>query len=147
MTALYFVDTDILVYARDPRREPNKHRQAREWMTWLWQERTGRTSTQVLNEYYAVTTQKLKPPLPIAEARIEIRTLFAWQPHAFGPATIEQAWNVQTRYRFNWWDALIIAAAQLSGCEYLLTEDLQPEQEIDGLKIMNPFEHQPLSRG
>ena len=108
-------------------------------MEQLWRDRSGRLSTQVLNEYYAVVTQKLTPALSPDEAQIEIRTFFAWRPRVLDTATIEQAWQVQGRYRFNWWDALIVAAAQLSGCGQLLTEDLQAGQNLDDLVVANPF--------
>ena len=139
MTALYFADTNLLIHARDPRRDPVKHQRARQWLEQLWRDRSGRLSTQVLNEYYAVVTQKLTPALSPDEAQIEIRTFFAWRPRVLDTATIEQAWQVQGRYRFNWWDALIVAAAQLSGCGQLLTEDLQEGQNLEGLVVVNPF--------
>ena len=139
MTALYFVDTNLLVYARDPQREPAKHQQARTWLERLWREHSGRLSTQVLNEYYAVVTQKLTPSLTPEEAQTEIRTFFVWRPQPLDTATIERAWHIQARYRFNWWDALIVAAAQLSHCTYLLTEDLQADQQLDGLTVITPF--------
>jgi predicted nucleic acid-binding protein len=139
MTVLYFVDTNLLIYARDPRRDPAKHQRARQWLEQLWRDRSGRLSAQVLNEYYAVVTQKLTPALSPDEAQTEIRTFFAWHPHVLDTATIEQAWHIQGRYRFNWWDALIVAAAQLSDCIQLLTEDLQAGQNLDGLLVINPF--------
>ena len=37
---------------------------------------------------------------------------------------------------------MIVAAAQLQGCETLLTEDLQPGMSFDGLVVQNPFLHQ-----
>ena len=139
MTALYFADTNLLIYARDPRRDPVKHQRARQWLEQLWRDRSGRLSTQVLNEYYTVVTQKLTPALSPEEAQTEIRTFFAWRPRALDTATIEQAWQVQGRYRFNWWDTLIVAAAQLSGCGQLLTEDLQAGQNLEGVVVVNPF--------
>jgi len=51
MTALYFADTHLLIYARDPRRDPVKHQRARQWLEQLWRDRSSRPSTQVLNEY------------------------------------------------------------------------------------------------
>ena len=108
-------------------------------MEQLWRDRSGRLSTQVLNEYYTVVTQKLTPALSPEEAQTEIRTFFAWRPRALDTATIEQAWQVERRYRFNGWDALIVAAAQLSGCGQLLTEDLQAGQNLEGLVVVNPF--------
>src|SRR5258706_13291019 len=53
-----FVDTNVLVYARDPS-AAEKHPRAREWVTHLWRTASGRVSFQVLNEYYAVVTRKL----------------------------------------------------------------------------------------
>ena len=51
MTGPYFVDTNVLVYARDAS-EPKKQSQAYDWLTFLWQTRQGRLSMQVLQEYY-----------------------------------------------------------------------------------------------
>ncbi|MGH7728066.1 MAG: hypothetical protein ACREM2_04645 [Vulcanimicrobiaceae bacterium] len=53
------------------------------------------------------------------------------------------AWNVQDRYRFSFWDAAIVAAAKASSCRYLLTEDLQADQDIAGLIVVNPFRRRP----
>ena len=53
MTALVFVDTNVFVYARDPR-DPAKQAKARDWLGLLWERQRGRTSMQVLNEFYDV---------------------------------------------------------------------------------------------
>jgi predicted nucleic acid-binding protein len=52
---------------------------------------------------------------------------------------MEAAWAVETRQRFHYWDALMVAAAQQQGCTVLLTDDLQHDQRIDQLRILNPF--------
>jgi predicted nucleic acid-binding protein len=44
-----FVDTNVLVYARDDT-DPAKHEKARAWMEQLWTSATGRISVQVLEE-------------------------------------------------------------------------------------------------
>lgn len=46
---------------------------------------------------------------------------------------------VKSRYRFAFYDALIIAAALEAGSSRLLSEDLQDGQRIEGLTIVNPF--------
>ena len=61
--ALCFVDTNVLVYARDAS-EPEKQKTAQAWMARLWRERRGRLSFQVLHEYYVTVTLKLKPGFP-----------------------------------------------------------------------------------
>ena len=51
MTALVFVDTNVLLYTHDER-DLDKQSRAREWVTWCWRQRAGRISSQVLNEFY-----------------------------------------------------------------------------------------------
>ena len=47
--------------------------------------------------------------------------------------------DIQERYRFGYYDALIVAAALEAGCKRLLSEDLQHGQKIETLRIENPF--------
>ena len=39
----------------------------------------------------------------------------------------------------SYWDALIVETARSARAEVLFTEDLQHGQEIDGLRVVNPF--------
>ena len=133
-----FVDTNVLVYADDGR-DPAKRLQARAWLERLWSERRGRTSSQVLNEYYAVATRKLSSPVTRGDARAEVRRYQHWSPWAIDHQTVETAWALEARFAISWWDALMVAAALHQGCEFLLTEDLQHDQRIDNLRIVNPF--------
>lgn len=138
MSAKVFVDTNILVYARDSS-ENEKQVIAKQWIAHLWESKTGRLSYQSCNEYYVVTTQRLKPGLPKEQARNDIRAFELWNPVSVDQAVIELAWRLQDRYQFSWWDSLILSAAQIQDCHFLLSEDLQHEQVIDGLTILNPF--------
>ena len=142
MTGLAFVDTNLLVYRRD-KSEPAKQPLAEEWMAFLWNARSGRLSTQVLNEFYVTVTQKLKPGLDREAARDEIRSLFAWRPVPTDRLAVEGAWRIQDRYGLSIWDSLIVSAALLAGCRYLLSEDLQDGQVLDGLRVVDPFAHRP----
>lgn len=137
-----FVDTNVLVYARDAS-EPTKQPIARTWLDRLWRERNGRLSYQVLHEFYVTTTGKLDPGLTPEEAREEVRAFLAWRPLPHDRAALERAWNVQDRYGFSFWDAAIVAAAQFSDCRVLLTEDLQDGQDLDGVLVVDPFRHGP----
>ncbi len=136
--SIVFVDTNVLLYAED-RAHAGKHAVARTWLRELWLRRSGRLSTQVLNEFYVIATRKLKPPMPPGDARAEVRRLQRWQPWVADHATVEAAWAVESRFGVNYWDALMVAAAQQQGCDYLLTEDLQHDQLMDGVRILNPF--------
>ena len=133
-----FVDTNVLVYGED-RSDPAKHLAARDWLGVLWMRRCGRVSTQVLNEFYVVTTHKLKPAMALGDARAEVRRYQRWQPWVVDHATVETAWAIEARFNVHYWDALMLAAAQQQGCHIMLTEDLQHGQLVDGLRIVNPF--------
>lgn len=136
--SIVFVDTNVLLYAEDAAHAA-KHRAARDWLRTLWLRRCGRLSVQVLNEFYVNATRKLMPPMPSGDARAEIRRYQRWQPWLNDHATVEAAWAVESRYGLHYWDALMVAAAQQQGCTLLLTEDLQHDQTIDGVRIVNPF--------
>jgi predicted nucleic acid-binding protein len=142
MTALVFVDTNVLIYALDDA-DPAKQRAARSWRDSLWRSRRGRISFQVLQEFYVKTTHNL--PSARDRARSEIRDLLAWEPVGPDSQIFEQAWRVQDRYRLSFWDSLIVAAAKSSSCSYLLTEDLQPNQSLDGILVLSPFLSTPDS--
>ncbi len=128
-----FLDTNILVYAAlqpDTRSE-----RARALLA-----EGGTISVQVLNEFANVAARKLARPWPeIRAALASIRVLLN-APLPITAATHEAALDIALRYRFGFYDALIVAAALEGGCELLLSEDLQHGQIIDGrLTIHDPF--------
>jgi predicted nucleic acid-binding protein len=50
-----------------------------------------------------------------------------------------RALDLKERYRFAFYDSLIIAAALEANCTRLYSEDLQHGQRIERLTIINPF--------
>ena len=138
MSAAVFVDTNVLVYARDAS-EPLKQPAAAHWIERLWIEQRGRTGIQVLNEYYVTVTRKLDPGLAPDDAWADVRALLAWEPQPVDRDLLLRARDVEHRYALNWWDAMIVAAAQLQNCALLLTEDLQDGLRCDGVTVCNPF--------
>lgn len=139
---LIFVDTNVWVYALDVA-AGSRHQMARRWTQVLWASRRGRVSVQVLQELYATLTRKLKPGLPPFAAQVEVRALLPWLPIEINPSILDRAWHLESRFQLSWWDALIVASAQAGACRYLLTEDLQDGQDIDGLLVVNPFRATP----
>lgn len=137
-----FVDTNVLVYARDPS-DPGKQRRAVEWLAVLWDRGSGRLSVQVLQEFYVTLVRKLVPPADAEEVRDDVAALATWAPVVTDLAVLEQAWDVEDRYGFSWWDSLVVAQALAAGCGTLLTEDLQHDQTVFGLRIVNPFREAP----
>ncbi|MGA7931496.1 MAG: PIN domain-containing protein [Candidatus Sulfotelmatobacter sp.] len=142
MTAPVFVDSNVFLYALDDR-DPRKQQAARNWRAELWKSRRGRVSFQVLGEFYVNAVRK--QPAARDEVRAEVRDLLAWNPVIADTVLLEQGWKIQDRYQFSYWDALIVAAAKVSACHYLLTEDMQSGQKLDGIEVVNPFLRGPES--
>jgi len=136
MTGLVFVDTNVFIYALDEG-DPHKQRAARNWRDTLWRTRRGRTSFQVLQEFYAKITKKW--PETREQARAEVNDLLGWRPVVVDDAILRAAWKLQDRFGLSFWDSLIVAAAKFASCPYLLTEDLQSDQDLDGVRVINPF--------
>jgi predicted nucleic acid-binding protein len=138
MTATIFVDTNILVYARDAG-EPTKQSIAGEWLRELWVEQRGRTSMQVLTEYYTTVTRKLRPGLAADAAWDDVNALFAWEPQAVDRNLIVRACDIERAHSLPWWDSMIVAAAQIQACAVLLSEDLQHGWTCGSVTVRNPF--------
>lgn len=133
-----FVDTNVLVYARDAS-ERGKQLVARATLETLWESGTGVVSTQVLQEFYAVATGHLRPPLSPAEAREVVERYSTWRVVTIEPSLIRAASHIHERHRISFWDALIVQAAIVAGASTLLTEDLHAGQSIEGVRVVDPF--------
>ena len=138
MTAAVFVDTNVFIYARDAA-YPGMQQRASEWLDYLWREQLGRTSVQVLSEYYVNVTRKLVPGLSTEEAWDDVQALITWNPQPSDEALLRRGREIELRYKLSWWDSLIVAAAQLQGCSVLLTEDLQPGVMYGVVTVCSPF--------
>lgn len=136
MIAPVFVDSNVFVYWVDGG-DPAKQQRASLWIEELWKSRSGRISFQVLQEFFFAATKR--KPEAVEKIRADIRHLLAWHPVSIDPLLLDRAWKIQDRYHLSFWDALIVAAAKAASCRWLLTEDLQPDQNLDGVTIVNPF--------
>jgi predicted nucleic acid-binding protein len=142
---IVFVDTNVLLYAQDPR-DAHKQKAAEQWLSWCWHGQKGGLSTQVVNELYA-NLRRIAPSLPLAEARAMVRRYRGWKCWTVDDATVDLAWLLQDRFTLSYWDGLMVAAAQQMGSTYLLTEDLQHEQQFDRLQVINPFKTSAAALG
>ena len=138
MNVLVFVDANVLLYSEDAS-DLKKQQTALLWLDELWRRQSGRVGMQTLNEFYVNATRKLKPRLPQDDARAKLRRYAAWQPWQIDQAMLESAWSVESRYGLHYWDSLVIAAAQHTGCRYVLSEDMAHLQYYGTLQVINPF--------
>lgn len=138
LTQYTFVDTNILIYAHDTH-EPDKQEIAGRILRELWDSDRGLVSTQVLQEFYAVATKKLKRPLSPAEARRVIADYGEWCSIETDPLLIVSASKLSEDHTIAFWDALLVEAALRAGATRLLSEDLQHGRKFGFLVIENPF--------
>ncbi len=137
MTNAVFVDTNVHFYAFDDA-EPPKRAAAQAWRNSLWSTGRGRTSFQVLQEFYYQASKQF--PAAESQIRAEVNALLTWDPVEMNGGLLRTAWDIQDRYRMSFWDALIVAAARAASCRYLLSEDFQGGQNLDGVEVVNPFQ-------
>ena len=136
-----FVDTSVFVCADDAA-DTQRRQQVRAWLAHLWTTRAGRTSTQVLSEYYVCVTQRIQPKLSLGDARAKLRRYQQWQPWVTDHQTVESAWGLEVRLQLDYWQALMLASAMHSGCNAVLSDAL-PLERYDQLVVINPFETPP----
>jgi predicted nucleic acid-binding protein len=141
MSARYFVDTNILMYAHDASAGP-KHARAKALVEELWRDRNGVVSTQVLQELAVNLRRKAVRPLDAKTTREIIADYLAWQVVVNTGESILEALEFEAQYRVSFWDALVIAAAQHSGVAVLYSEDLNEGQRYGSIRVVNPLRDQ-----
>jgi len=132
-----FFDTNILVYA-DDKAAPAKQRKALDLVVAHRRAGTGVVSLQVLQEYFVTVTKKLGVEAAIARRKVELLAEFDVAAPEVGD--ILAAIDLHRLHGFSFWDALILRAAKQAGCIVLFSEDMQGSREVDGVRIVNPFQ-------
>ena len=129
-----FIDTNILIYAFTAD-EPTKQETALKFLN----DCLPVISTQVVKEFSNVLLKKTSIGLKaIRETINEITDVADVVNEDIG--LIFTAFDIHERYKFSFYDSLIVAAAMKSRCKALLSEDMQDGLVIDEtLKIVNPF--------
>lgn len=132
-----FIDTNIFVYSS---LVDSHHAGRRQKAIELIQSEDHEIviSTQVLNEFSVILIKNGIDDNAIRERVTEIIENTTVDSVTTG--TILSAWEIRLKYKFSYWDCLIVASALRCECSKLITEDLQDGQIIDKkLKIINPF--------
>lgn len=129
-----FLDTNILVYSYSFN-ELDKQKISRE----LIEETDSYISTQVLQELVNTLTRKFgkswEEAKNVVDESCKNNNVFFNQSKTIGDACL-----IAEKYRYSFYDSLIISAALSCDCSIIYSEDLQHEQMIEGkLKIVNPF--------
>lgn len=133
-----FIDTNVLLYLLSA--DTSKADRAEAIMA-----AGGVISVQVLNEMANVARRKLGMSWrEISDLSTLIRSVCPAEPLTLD--THDQGRRIAERYGISLYDAMIVAAALLAGCETLYSEDMQDGLLIDHqLRICNPFTLQASS--
>jgi predicted nucleic acid-binding protein len=138
MSAKYFVDTNILMYAHDTSAGA-KHERAKALVEELWRDRTGVVSTQVLQELAVNLRKKARKPLDPKATREIVTDYLTWQVIVNGGDSVLGALDLEERYQVSFWDALVLHAANASGAEVVYSEDLADGQTYGSVRVINPL--------
>lgn len=136
MTGRTFLDTNVPVYAVDTS-EPAKRRTALDVLRDTGQDFV--VSAQVLSEFYVVVTRRLAEPLSVDVALESLRELAQLPTVPLDVDLVLSAAKLSRESRLSLWDAQILHAAQLSGCDRLLSEDFSDGAVYGSVRVENPF--------
>ncbi len=131
-----FIDTNVLIYTQNNLNQ-EKQLACRNLLIKLIRKNQLVISTQVKQEYYTVSTQKLG--LDKLFVKSTLKMFDVYEIIIVNPSIIYNAIDIQILNQLSFWDSLIIAAAISANCTILLSEDLSDGQVINGIKVQNPF--------
>ena len=137
MSADSFLDTNIIIYRLESS-DLKKCKRAEELVQSGLLEGRCCISQQVLREALNVAIKKLNFSFEDAERLLNKTLLPLCKVTPMAPL-YRRSLNIQSRYRYSFYDSLIIAAALEADCKTLYSEDMQHGQHIEQLIIENPF--------
>ena len=139
MSAECFIDTNLFIYQLEALDE-GKSATADRIISRGVETHDACISFQVVQECLNTALRKAEIPLSKDQMRTYLDKVL--EPLFRVPASVSlynRALDVEARYRYSFYDSLIIAAALDAGCTRLYSEDMQDGQRIEGLTIENPF--------
>ncbi|AFM11939.1 PIN domain-containing protein [Turneriella parva] len=133
-----FLDTNVLVYSFD--NDPVKERISDGIIALALKAPVALISFQVLQEFCHLALRKFKGKFSAPELRDFCHTTL-YPICKIYPSfeLLDQALMIHGRHRISYFDSLIVSAAIEGRCKYLLTEDLNDGQVIEGVTVLNPF--------
>jgi predicted nucleic acid-binding protein len=139
MSGRYFLDTNVLVHTFDSTR-PKKRDRARDLVSRALRDRQGVISYQVVQEFVNVATRKFDRPLIPQDCARYLDSVLLPLCEVFPSGDFfREALVIHERWKFSYYDSLIVTAALAAGCERIYSEDLQHGQKVRDLVIEDPF--------
>ena len=144
MTERTFVDTNVWVYAVDLS-AVDKQNVALELLRRAVQSDIV-VSAQVLGEFYAVVTRKFSREVTVADAGAMVAQLSRLPVVPIDARLVDAAMVGVEAWQLSYWDALIISAAEASGCGRVLSEDMTDGGMYGSVRVENPFRKAPVGK-
>ena len=133
----FFIDTNIIVYAFSL--ESEKKAISKELIKKA-HKKSGCLSFQVIQEFLNIATKKFEIPLKSEDIQKYLSEILFPICEVFPSEKLyKSALDIRERFKFSFYDSLIIASAIESNCKILHSEDLQHNQKIYDLTILNPY--------
>jgi len=137
MTDRSFVDTNVWVYTVDAS-EPQKQSRARA----ILEPDAGKDlviSAQVLGEFFVTVTRKFARSVPEGEAHAMVDRMARLPVVSIDAGLVTAAIAASREWQISYWDALILSAAEMSGCRTVLSEDLSDGATYGSVTVEDPF--------
>lgn len=133
-----FIDTNVLVYIHLFDEESQNKRKALQNLLHRRIDAELIINVQVINEFYNVLLRKnIEDDVIQEKIQAQLETCSA---SILSLKTVFSAWELREKYKYSYWDSLILAAALENNCAIIFSEDMQHGQIIeDRLTIINPF--------
>jgi len=132
-----FLDSNVLVYLADNRDEAKQRKAKQIIQSALMKRGEYWISVQTLTEFINVALKKLKLPSQIVSGLLRY---FEQLPIVNPDRELaRRGLEIRDMYKIQYYDSVIIAAAERCGATEIFTEDLNYGQLYCGVKAVNPF--------
>ena len=130
---MIFIDSNIMIYAYSSTEISKKDK-----VLLMLENEEIAISTQVINEFIWIMSRKFN--VDMESLKVINNNLFEiFNVGMVSKATIDKAIDIAKRYKYAYWDSLMLSSALESRCIAIYSEDMQHGQIIEGVRIINPF--------
>ncbi len=138
ITALRFVDTNILLYAVSAVSQDSAKR---ERALSLLERGNLALSVQAIQEFYVQATRPSRSDALTSEQALRfLEALDSFPVQLVTEQIFLHAVSLSHRFGLSYWDSAILASTQEMGCDIVLSEDMSSGQDYGGIRVINPFE-------
>jgi predicted nucleic acid-binding protein len=134
------VDTDVLIAAYQAGEGDPRAQRAKDALEDLARRGDGYLCVQNLEEFSRLVGAKLAPPVPPAKVRDTLAQLEqVFEVLRPSSRTVVAALHAAEKHGLAFWDSMVWAVAHENGLDEVLTEEVPPRPQIEGVRYRNPL--------